>query len=168
MSDELRECDGNPLQRIDFVRRRQGVSIRNASQHLGMKSADVRAQLKQGGDMTLSELYRWQALLDVPVAELLVDDDDNGLSDPLKKRASLIKLMKTAATIKKVSREEATQRLVQMFMEQLTELMPELKEVGPWRDLFESNGSREGTAARRQAPASLFDTTMTPADDFAD
>ncbi|REJ65991.1 MAG: hypothetical protein DWQ31_16075 [Planctomycetota bacterium] len=118
--------------------------------------AKVREQQDENYDLTLSELFRWQELLNVPVAELLVDCDVP-LSTPVMKRAQLVKLMKTAVTIKENTRERSTQRMVRMLIEQLVELMPELAEVGPWH----GNGSRRSTAefgqaARRQLSEDMF------------
>jgi len=139
-----------PLHRIALVRRRQGVSLRTVARHWNVEVAKVREQQDENCDITLRELYQWQELLNVPVAELLVDSDVP-LSAPVLKRAQLVKLMKTAVTIKENSRERSTQRLVRMLIEQLVEFMPELAEVGPWH----GNGSRRSTsdfgqAARRQ------------------
>ncbi len=145
-----------PLHRIALVRRRQGVSLRTVARHWNVEVAKVREQQDEQHDITLSELYQWQELLNVPVSELLVDSD-TPLSAPVLKRAQLVKLMKTAVTIKESSRERSTQRLVRMLIEQLVEYMPELAEVGPWH----GNGSRRSTtefgqAANRQISEDLL------------
>lgn len=135
-----------PLHRIALVRRRQGVSLRTVARHWNVEVAKVREQQDENYDLSLSELFQWQKLLNVPVAELLVDCDVP-LSAPVLKRAQLVKLMKTAVTIKENSRERSTQRLVRMLIEQLVETMPELAEIGPWH----GNGSRRSTSEYGQA-----------------
>ena len=131
MTADPTRSNQQPLHRVDLVRDRQGVSIRSASRHLNLEQSTVREQLNELHNMTLSQLYEWQTLLKVPLIELLVDKDDE-LSDPLKMRAELVKLMKTATTISKHARDAPTQRLVQLLIEQLVEIAPELKDVGPW------------------------------------
>lgn len=148
--------DKQPLHRIALVRRRQRVSVRTVARTWNIEVTRVLEQQHEACDLSLNELYRWQELLQVPVAELLVDND-GPLSAPVMKRARLVKLMKTAVTIKKNSRERSTQRLVNMLTDQLVELMPELAEVGPWH----GNGSRRnmselGQAERRQISEDLF------------
>jgi hypothetical protein len=119
------------LHRIGLVRRRQGVSLRTVSRHWNVELAEVRRQQQSSTDMSLSQLYRWQQVLGVPIAELLVDDQQ-GLSNPILERAQLVKIMKTAVTMKEMAREPRIQRLVATILSQLTELMPELADVGPW------------------------------------
>lgn len=133
--------DTQPLHRIALVRKRQRVSIRTVARNWDIDVTQVREQLDENRDLSLTELYRWQSLLKVPVAELLVDNDD-ALSAPVMIRAQLVKLMKTAVTIRENTRERSTQRLVHALIEQFVELMPELAEVGPWH----GNGSRRSTS----------------------
>ena len=40
--------------------------------------------------------------------------------------------MKTAVTLRETARETRVQRLITTLVDQLTEIMPELAEVGPW------------------------------------
>src|SRR5580698_7929107 len=81
-----------PLHRIAEVRRQQSVSLRAARQSLGVSSETVHQQEQENFDLLLSELYRWQQVLDVPVSELLVEPRGQ-LSQPISKRASMIKVM---------------------------------------------------------------------------
>ena len=53
------------------------------------------AQEDECADLLVSELYRWQAALDVPIEELLAEPVDS-LSPRVMMRASLLKVMKTA------------------------------------------------------------------------
>lgn len=119
------------LHRIALVRRRQGVSLRTVSRHWNVEMSEVRRQQRSTSDIPLSQLYKWQKMLGVPIAELLLDDHQ-GLSNPIAERARLVKVMKTVVTMKEMAREPRVRRLVEMLISQLTELMPELAEVGPW------------------------------------
>jgi hypothetical protein len=120
-----------PLHRIAEVRRQQGVSLRAARQSLGITSEHVHRQEDEHYDLLLSELYRWQQVLDVPVTELLVEPRGQ-LSGPISKRASMIKVMKTAATILEGAHAPEIQTLAKRLIEQLLEIMPELEGVSAW------------------------------------
>jgi transcriptional regulator with XRE-family HTH domain len=119
------------LQKLSSARRRQGLSIRCVAQRLGRTVSEVRAQEDERADLLISELYRWQAALEVPVEELLHEPDDS-LSPMVSMRAQLLKVMKTAMAIRRQARSEAERRLARLLAEQLLEIMPELKEVSGW------------------------------------
>jgi hypothetical protein len=119
------------LQKLGEARRRQGLSVRCVAQRLGRTVSEVRAQEDERSDLFLSELYRWQAALEVPIEELLHEPKDT-LSPRVLTRARLLKVMKTAMAIRRQSRSEAERRLSRLLIEQLLEIMPELKEVSGW------------------------------------
>jgi transcriptional regulator with XRE-family HTH domain len=119
------------LQKLSSARRRQGLSIRCVAQRLGRTVSEVRAQEDERADMLVSELYRWQAALEVPIEELLEEPEDS-LSAMVSVRAQLLKVMKTAMAIRRQARSEAERRLARLLTEQLLEIMPELKEVSGW------------------------------------
>ncbi|MCE9544722.1 MAG: hypothetical protein K8T25_04280 [Planctomycetia bacterium] len=124
--------NGAPVwHRISEVRNRQGVSLRTVARHWDIEISEARRQQNPAADLTLSQLYRWQEVLGVPVAELLVEDGEE-LSNPVLRRAQLVKVMKTAMTIREGARDVRVQRLITTLIDQLVEIMPELKEVGPW------------------------------------
>jgi hypothetical protein len=93
--------------------------------------SEVRAQEEEHVDITISELYRWQAALEVPLEELLSDPQD-ALSGRVQTRARLLRVMKTAMAIRRQARSEEERRLARQLVEQLVEIMPELKEVSGW------------------------------------
>ncbi|HJQ80018.1 MAG TPA: hypothetical protein VJ828_08690 [Lacipirellulaceae bacterium] len=93
--------------------------------------SEVRAQEEESADIFLSELYRWQAALEVPLDELLHEPQDT-LSPRVLTRARLLRIMKTAMAIRRQARSEAERRLARQLVEQLLEIMPELKEVAGW------------------------------------
>jgi len=119
------------LQQLGSARRRQGLSIRCVAQRLGRAVGEVRAQEEEQADLLVSDLYRWQAALEVPVGELLQEPDDS-LSPMVSMRAQLLKVMKTAMAMRRQARCEAERRLARQLTEQLLEIMPELKEVSGW------------------------------------
>lgn len=122
---------GKRLHRIREVRRQQGVSVRRVARALHLDFEQVKQQESETSDLTLSALYQWQKVLDVPVTELLIESEAP-LSAPVMKRARLIKLMKTAAAILEKAEEPPIKRMAETLISQLIEIMPELKEVIPW------------------------------------
>lgn len=119
------------LHRIADVRRLQGVTLRNVSRRLGTPLTVVRRQEQPDCDLRLSDLLQWQAVLEVPVAELLVEGEGQ-LSGPVLQRSRMVKLMKTAAAIRERTNDTTTARMVSMLIDQILELMPELADVTPW------------------------------------
>lgn len=122
------------LHRLAEVRQQQGVSHRNVARRLGSDLKTVREQEQETTDLPLSLLYAWQQVLDVPIADLLLDND-GPISPLVLQRARMVKLMKTATAIQDKAGSSAVRRLVQMLIDQLVEIMPELKEVGPWHSV---------------------------------
>jgi transcriptional regulator with XRE-family HTH domain len=125
---------GEVLHRIQEVRRLQGMSLRTAARQLGTDIRSIRAQEQANTDLRLSDLYNWQRALDVPVSELLVDTDEP-LSRPVRERGAMLKIMKTARSIVESAPPGATKRMAENLVEQLLDLMPELKEVSPWHSV---------------------------------
>lgn len=122
------------LHRIAEVRREQGVSIRRAAQSMNRTSEEVRAMERPTSDLTLSQLYEWQRVLDVPVADLLIEPDES-LSPLVLQRARMVRLMKTAQAILERSNQPAVRRLAETMAHQLKEIMPELEGVTPWHSI---------------------------------
>jgi transcriptional regulator with XRE-family HTH domain len=144
------------LHRIADVRRQQGVSLRNAARRLGVSIGEVRRQERNASDLTLSQLLRWQQVLEVPVAELLVEAEGQ-LAGPVLERSRMVRLMKTAAAIRERTRGTATARLVTMLIEQVVELMPEVEGVTPWPESGQPRRRDDfGRAAQFPVPDELF------------
>jgi transcriptional regulator with XRE-family HTH domain len=133
---------GQPLHRIQEVRRLQGMSLRTAARQLGSDIRSIRAQEQASTDLKLSDLYRWQEALDVPVGELLVEDAEP-LSRPVRERAAMVKVMKTARTLLETAPAGGVKRMAENLVQQLLELMPELKEVSPWHTVGQRRGLDE-------------------------
>ena len=119
------------MHRIADVRHRQGVTLRNVARRLGVEMAVVRRQEQPECDLRISEVMRWQEVLEVPIAELLVEGDGQ-LSGPVLERSRMVKLMKTVAALREGTRGTPTGRVVDMLVDQILEIMPELADVTPW------------------------------------
>jgi transcriptional regulator with XRE-family HTH domain len=144
------------LHRIAEVRQRQGVTLRNVARRLGMSLAVVRHQEQPECDMRISDLLRWQQVLEVPVAELLVEGDDQ-LSGPVLERSRMVKLMKTAAAIRERTEGHPVGRMVTMLIEQILEIMPELSDVTPWHAVGQRRTLDEvGRTGRTMIDESVF------------
>jgi len=117
--------------RIAEVRHRQAVTLRNVARRLGLPLPVVRRQECADCDLRLSDLQRWQEVLEVPVAELLVESEGQ-LSGPVLARSRMVKLMKTAAALRERTAGTPAARVTEMLVEQILELMPELADVTPW------------------------------------
>jgi transcriptional regulator with XRE-family HTH domain len=128
--------------RIAEVRNEQGISLRTVSRRTGIEVSVLRAQEEGLVELTLADLHRWQQALEVPFADLL-QEGANSLSPPVRQRAQLVRIMKTARSIAETSPSERVSRLAEMLREQLTELMPELAEVVAWPN----QGSRRPPAS---------------------
>ena len=119
------------LHRIAEVRREQQVSSRAVASRMNTTVAVVDRQQKSTCDLMLSDLYRWQAALDVPVADLLVEPGE-GLSPSIRLRAELLKVVKTVRLMEHYAQDAATQRLVTQLRNQLTDMIPEYEHVEAW------------------------------------
>jgi hypothetical protein len=123
---------------------------------LGIGLREVQAQEQTSADLPLSTLYRWKDVLNVPISELLEEDADE-LSSPVMFRAKLLRVMRTASTVLERTRNAATHRMAQFMVEQLIEIMPELKDTIPWPSVGKHRSRRElGRAARLRLPADLM------------
>ncbi len=118
------------LHRLGEVRRQEGVSHRTVARRLGISVADVKQQENENADLSLSRLLQWQQVLHVPLVELLVEPG-NSLSPPLLKRTQLMRLMKTVLSILEKASQTSVRRLAETMAGQLTEIMPELRDVSP-------------------------------------
>ena len=151
-----KEAPKKRMHRIQEVRRQQGVSLRSAARSLGTDIRTVRSQETESADLRISDLHKWQKALDVPVAELLVESAEC-LSGPVLERARMIRLMKTAAAILERAPTPQVSRMAQMLVEQLVEIMPELRDVGPWHQVGQRRSAEEvGRVAERRFNDSMF------------
>jgi len=122
------------LHRLAEVRQRQGVTLRNVARRLGLEMSVVRRQEQPDCDVRISDLMKWQEVLEVPVGELLVEAEGQ-LSGPVLERSRMVKLMKTAAAIREQAEAAGMRRMADMLVEQILEIMPELADVTPWHNV---------------------------------
>ena len=145
-----------PLHRISEVRQEQGVSVRSAARRLGLSMQEVRQQENPTADLRLSQLHQWQQVLEVPLADLLLDSD-GPLSTPVSQRARMLRVMKTVKARAEAAHEQPVQRLATMLISQLVELMPELQEVSAWHSVGQRRTQDEmGRIVERTIPDSFF------------
>ncbi len=121
----------NKLHRIKEVREEQGFSLKSIARRTGVDHRELEKQESSDFDLRVSDLHRWQQALEVPVADLLVDNPGS-LSSPIHERAQLVKIMKTVVALSEVVHAPRATRMIQMLREQMIELMPELEEVVGW------------------------------------
>lgn len=131
------------LHRIAEVRASQGISERTMCRRLNIDAKQLRAIEEPEADLKLSQLAIIREALEVPFADLLVENDS--LSRPVQERAQLLKIMKTAVSLKECKLAPRGARLAEMLCEQLVALMPELAEVGGWPE-FGSRRSSDSVA----------------------
>jgi transcriptional regulator with XRE-family HTH domain len=123
--------------RLRAVRVQQGVSRRVAAGRLGVEPRQLDSMEDPSTDLPLSALYQWQQMLQVPIEDLLVDSEAP-LSRPVLERAQMLKVMKTAVTIRNRASSKAVRHLAEMLVDQLQTMLPDMKEVGPWTSHAES------------------------------
>ncbi|NBT13302.1 MAG: hypothetical protein EBS56_06940 [Planctomycetia bacterium] len=144
------------MHRIAEVRHRQGVTLRNVARRLGLEMAVVRRQEQPDCDLRLSDVMLWQEVLEVPIAELLVEAESQ-LSGPVLERSRMVKLMKTAAALREQTRGTSTGRIVDMLVDQILEIMPELKDVTPWNTVGQRRTLDDlGRTATCAVPEEIF------------
>lgn len=130
------------LHRLATVRKQQGVSIRRVAQHLKCELRQARQEEDECTDLPISRIYAWQEVLEVPVADLLVEPSPP-LSAPVLKRARMVRIMKTVASILERSESLAVKRLAENLAQQLLELMPELEGVTAWHSVGQRRSLNE-------------------------
>jgi transcriptional regulator with XRE-family HTH domain len=118
--------------RIAEARKQQGLSLRIVARRSEREIRELREQEQPESDLRLSDLYRWQAILEVPLSELLDEPEVYSLSPPVMKRAQLLKMMKTAKAIIESAADQSVRRMGERLVSQLTEIMPELANVAAW------------------------------------
>jgi transcriptional regulator with XRE-family HTH domain len=148
--------DHQPLHRLATVRRQQGVSRHAVAHRLKIEVDEVRQQETEDCDLPLSTLHAWRDVLDVPIAELLVEPAD-GPSSSILARSQLVRLMKSTRMLLEKAKQDSVRWIAQTMINQLVEIMPELADVGVW-----NIGGRQrrrsdlGVAASRRLTAEMF------------
>ena len=150
------------MHRIATVRNQECISLRTVASKTHVPTRALRQQEHEWVDLPLSALYTWQEALDVPVADLLVEPDDN-LSPGIAKRARLVKVMKTVASMITHTEDPTMKRLLVRLRDDLVDIMPELKTVVPWPSVGQRRTLNEyGRTYERQFPQHIFHEELCP------
>lgn len=148
---------GRPLHRIAIVMEQECLAPRAAAYRMNLPMSQIRAEAQASCDLRLSDLYRWQEALNVPLADLLQEPDD-GLSPWVAIRGQLLNAMKTVKSIQIRVDDEELQALAMTLGQQLTEMMPELAEVSAWPSQGRQRpGNEMGAIFDKMVPAEFFD-----------
>ena len=130
------------LHRLGAVCREKKIPRRVLAKRLGITLEDLRLE-EESIDLSIGRLTQWAAALGVPVTELIIEPDIGFgltcLEPPQAKR-----LMEAANSLRKRTRRRSVQRLAQTFMDQLSEMLPELEQIA-------QNGQRPVRRVRRTA-----------------
>jgi hypothetical protein len=113
------------------VRRQQSISVKVLAKRLATTAEEIREQQSPASDLLLSQLYKWQAALHVPAADLLLEPE-NVLSPSVDRRARLVKLMKTVRSLQKAANSKRLRMLAERLADELIEVMPELVGIDSW------------------------------------
>ena len=143
------------LHRLARVRRQQGVSRNTVASQLNIEIEQVRKQESASCDLPLSTLYAWREILDVPIAELLIEPGDD-LSASILLRSQLVRVMKTVRTLLEKTKQDSVRWLAETMINQLVEIMPELSEVGVWNVGGKRRRNELGVAAQRRLATDAF------------
>lgn len=142
--------------RIQEVCVQQGATARALSRKMDIGISEIRQQGDPHTDLRISDLLRWQKVLEVPLADLLVDND-GPLSEPVTRRANMLRVMKTAKAIQETTHDRTIKRLAEMLVGQLVEIMPELADVSAWHTVGQRRTQKDlGRIVERSIPDSFF------------
>jgi hypothetical protein len=157
--------DARVLHRIAEVRRQQNLSTRVLVKRLAVTPQELDRQQSPDCDLLLSQLYKWQAALDLPVVELLVAPG-RSLSPAIDRRARLVKLMKSVRSLQQLADSDPLRSLAQQLADQLIEIMPELVAVDSWPAVGKRRSLDDVSALEeRMLPESVFDRSRLPLTD---
>ncbi len=148
--NDLSRNSQRPWHRLSTVRRQQEMTQINVARRLDIDIAVVRQQEDETFDLPLSVLYEWQRVLEVPIADLLVESNEP-LSPPVMEWSRLVKVMKTVAAVTEKANTPALKRLLLMLRTQLLEIMPQMTDVSPWPVVGQRRSPEEyGRTVERQ------------------
>ena len=119
------------LHRLKAARLNAGISLRAMARRMKVPVSVAKNEEEGKRDLYISDLHRWQEALQVPLHEL-IEPPKTSLSEPIRQRACMIRLAKTAKTLLRTCSQQRQRRLAERLVDQLEELMPELEEVGVW------------------------------------
>ncbi len=142
--------------RIQEVCNQQGATVRSLTRKMDISANEIREQGNPQSDLRISDLLKWQKVLEVPLADLLVDNE-GPLSEPVSRRAGMLRVMKTAKAILESAHDRSVKRLASMLVSQLIDIMPELAEVSAWHTVGQRRTQNElGRIVDRTIPDNFF------------
>ncbi len=157
------EVNGKPafdhpraLHRISAVRQQEGVSLRQVRSILKIGLPELRRQEARTTDLRLTDLYRWQHALKVPVTELLQEPPDL-LSPSLRERTKMVRAMKTALSLVNRCEDPEVKQLAERLVAELNEVIPGLDSVGAWPLVQQRHGKDFGRALEYIISTHLID-----------
>ena len=101
--------------RIATVRRSLDLGIDEVAARLGVSPEEAARQECEEMDLNISDVLQWQAALDVPLAELLID---TGTRPMISDRQTDL-LLKTAHAIENAVQTEAERNIVSTLIRQI-------------------------------------------------
>ena len=159
LPDAANDLPGNserPWHRLATVRRQQEITQINMARRLNLDIAVIREQEDENFDLPLSVLYDWQKVLEVPIADLLIESNAP-VSPPVMEWARLVKVMKTVAALTEKATTPSIKRLVQMLRTQMLEILPQMTDVTPWPVVGQRRSAEEyGRTVERQMPDNML------------
>ena len=120
-----------PYHRIREILEQEGISVDCAAARMGINPGQAGVEANPACDLKLSALHRWQAALEVPIAELLTRSTPP-LSPILELRARLMTALRTARSLQLQVDDEQGQALAISLARQLMDMMPELTKLSCW------------------------------------
>jgi transcriptional regulator with XRE-family HTH domain len=110
--------------RLGEARRAKRITHFELARRLGVSAETVRLQ-EEAADVSIGTLNQWAAVLNVPVTELVVEPEE-WLQAARLAKAQAARLLEIAAKLRDRSRRRSIKRLAQTFVDQLSEIHPEL------------------------------------------
>ncbi|MGL4512571.1 MAG: helix-turn-helix domain-containing protein [Lacipirellulaceae bacterium] len=143
------------MHRLAEIRRQQGVSVRSAARRMGVPMEQVRREERPTSNLTLADLARWQKAMEVPLIDMLVEQNAP-LSSPVMSRARWVRLMKTVRALSEVATTPQVTRMVEMLEQQVLEVMPELQDVVAWHSVGQRRTQDEVGRIAEHPVSSMF------------
>ncbi|MGI6401113.1 MAG: hypothetical protein ACOX0A_03225 [Thermoguttaceae bacterium] len=139
---EKRDFNAPPGRRhyIAEVLENQGFTVPQCARRLGISQKEAERQLDPKSNLTLEQLFDWSEVLEAPLPELLPFDAST--SDPIRNRAVLLRIMKTARQIQRMSRDTPIEYVAATLISQLLELVPDFDTIEPWPSVGKSRAAQ--------------------------
>ncbi len=144
------------LHRLSAVRKLRRLTLSEVARELRLPYEEARRQEQGSCDLALSQLYRWQQLLQVPIEDLLVDHDDS-LGVPAVKTETLAVVLEVALQIIARTRQAGIRRIAHTLVDQIIELSPELKRIADAHTAGQAHlFDEQGNALKGDLPVDFF------------